>query len=114
MNFTRAVALDYAKQKIHCNALCPGCKFDLYVFTRSQNISLGVQQKNEFLIDLKTPMTKESYEDEETSAKMVAQTPWGGWGNPEDVAKVAVFLASDDAAWVTGVPFPVDGGFAAQ
>ena len=69
---------------------------------------------NDFLTDLKTPMTKKSYEDEETSAKMVNQTPWGGWGNVEDVAKVAVFLASDDAAWISGVPLPVDGGFAAQ
>lgn len=45
---------------------------------------------------------------------MVAQTPWGMWGEVEDVAKGVVFLASDDASWVTGVPLPIDGGWAAQ
>ena len=40
--------------------------------------------------------------------------PFGGLGKPEDIAKVAVFLASDDAAWVTGIPLPVDGGFLAR
>lgn len=59
-------------------------------------------------------MTKVSYEDEQISARMVATTPWGDWGNVDDVAKGAVFLASDDAAWVTGVPLPVDGGYLAQ
>ena len=59
-------------------------------------------------------MTKVSYEDEQISARMVATTPWGEWGNADDVAKGAVFLASDDAAWVTGVPLPVDGGYLAQ
>lgn len=62
----------------------------------------------------KTAMTKSNYEDEEVSAQMVATTPWGAWGNVDDVAKGAVFLASDDAAWVTGVPLPVDGGYLAQ
>ena len=65
-------------------------------------------------LDLETPMTKELCEDPEFQKQMAAQTPWGGIGKAEDVAKVVTFLASDDASWVTGVPFPVDGGFAAQ
>ncbi|MCJ1271349.1 hypothetical protein MMC22_011249 [Lobaria immixta] len=88
VNLTKQVAVDYAKDRIHCNALCPG-------FT-------------------KTAMTKVNYEDPAVSAHMVATTPWGEWGNVADVAKGAVFLASDDAAWVTGVPLPVDGGYLAQ
>lgn len=40
--------------------------------------------------------------------------PFGGTGVPDDVAGVAVFLASDDAKWVTGVNLPVDGGYTAQ
>ncbi|MCJ1248932.1 hypothetical protein MMC30_006153 [Trapelia coarctata] len=87
VNFTRAVAIDYAPHKIHVNALCPGY--------------------------LKTPMTKCMYTSPETSAKMMSETPWGTLGEPEDVAKVAVFLASEDAALVTGVAMPIDGGWAA-
>jgi len=37
--------------------------------------------------------------------------PFGGMGHPEDVAKAAVFLASDDVSWITGVNLPVDGGY---
>lgn len=44
---------------------------------------------------------------------MISETPWGELGEPEDVAKVAVFLASEDAALVTGVAMPIDGGWAA-
>lgn len=88
LNLTRQIALDYAKDRIHCNALCPG-------FT-------------------KTAMTQENYENEAVNAEMIATTPWGEWGTATDVAKGAVFLASDDAAWVTGIGLPVDGGYLAQ
>ena len=88
VNFTKAVAVDYAKHKIHCNALCPGF--------------------------LKTPMSEVLSQEPRFQQQVKAMTPWGGMGDPRDVAKVATFLASDDAAWVTGVPFAVDGGFAAQ
>lgn len=40
--------------------------------------------------------------------------PFGGMGAPEDVAKAAVFLASEDVAWITGVNLPVDGGYTAM
>jgi 3-oxoacyl-[acyl-carrier protein] reductase len=43
-------------------------------------------------------------------AKLVATTPLGRTGQPEDIAKVAVFLASDDAAWITGEKISVSGG----
>ena len=62
----------------------------------------------------KSAMTKPLYEDEQVSSLLVSMTPWGEWGNVADVAKGAVFLASDDAAWVTGVPLPIDGGFIAR
>ena len=77
LNLTRQVALDYAKHRIHCNALCPG-------FTR-------------------TSMTKSNFEDEGVDAEMISMTPWGEWGKPDEVARGAVFLASDDCAWVTGI-----------
>lgn len=46
----------------------------------------------------------------EAEAKLVANTPLGRTGQPEDIAKAAVFLASDDAAWITGEMLSVSGG----
>jgi len=65
-------------------------------------------------LDLKTPMTAPIYEDKETRELINSMTPWGDWGLAEDVAKCAVFLASDDAAYVTGLPMTIDGGYTAQ
>ena len=59
-------------------------------------------------------MTLPIFEDRKTREGIEALTPWGEWGNVEDVAACAVFLASDDAAYVTGVALPVDGGYTAQ
>ena len=64
--------------------------------------------------DLKTPMTASFYEDAKTRELINSMTPWGEWGLAEDVAKCAVFLASDDAAYVTGLPMAIDGGYTAQ
>lgn len=118
VNLTRQIAVDYAKDRIHCNALCPGCKFVSFsVYLVAQIwFSISVAYKH-VLFDgpvTRTAMTKINYEDAEVSSQMASMTPWGEWGNVVDVAKGAVFLASDDAAWVTGVPLPVDGGYVAQ
>ena len=57
-------------------------------------------------------MTQGQYEDLGSRAAILALFPWGSeGGNPADVTKAAVFLASDDAAYVTGVALPVDGGY---
>ncbi|KAI9792880.1 MAG: putative secondary metabolism biosynthetic enzyme [Piccolia ochrophora] len=85
---TKQVAVEYGSDRIHCNALCPGY--------------------------LKTPMTQPIFADDKTRETIIAATPWGEWGNAEDVAKCAVFLASDDAAYVTGLPMVIDGGYTAQ
>lgn len=42
--------------------------------------------------------------------KLVGNTPLGRMGQPDDIAKMAVFLASDDAAWITGEKIAVSGG----
>lgn len=62
----------------------------------------------------KTPMTQPVYDDTPKRESTIAATPWGEWGNAEDIARCAVFLASEDAAYVTGVALPVDGGWTAQ
>ena len=52
--------------------------------------------------------------DAEASKSIIGLHPWGGLGKPSDIAKAAVFLVSDSAAWITGVMLPVDGGYTAQ
>ncbi len=87
---TKAMALDHAKQGIRVNALCPG------------------------LID--TALAQAIYamagpgREEEMKGRYARATPLGRVGQPEDVAKIAVHLASDEAAWVTGLLYSVDGG----
>jgi NAD(P)-dependent dehydrogenase (short-subunit alcohol dehydrogenase family) len=83
VQITRQVAVDYAKDRIHCNALNPG-------FTR-------------------TPMIKNFLAVEEVNNYIEGLHPWGRLGQAEDIARAAVFLASGDASWVTGITMPVDG-----
>ena len=59
-------------------------------------------------------MTATIYQDEKFRETINTMTPWGDWGLADDVAKCAVFLASDDAAYVTGLPMTIDGGYTAQ
>ena len=63
-------------------------------------------------------MTQNVQSDPQLLEYMVAQHPFGAergkLGRPEDVASSAVFLASDDARWLTGVALPVDGGYVAR
>ena len=56
-------------------------------------------------------MLKPLTDVEATQVQLGALHPFKGLGEPEDIAKVAVFLASDDASWVTGAALPVDGKF---
>ena len=59
-------------------------------------------------------MSKAYVESEEINAKLMSITPMNEWGDRQDVAKAALFLASEDAAYITGVALPVDGGMTAQ
>lgn len=77
LNFTRAAALDCAAHHIHVNGVAPG-------YTESS-------------------MTGPIWSDPEAKAKKEEAHPFRGLGQPEDIAKACVFLASDDAQWVTGV-----------
>ena len=62
---------------------------------------------------MKTAFTQQLQDKPDVTAWYGQRHPFagGGMGEPEAVAKAAVFLASEDAAWVTGVPLPVDGGY---
>jgi NAD(P)-dependent dehydrogenase (short-subunit alcohol dehydrogenase family) len=85
---TRALAIDYAKEKIRCNCVCPA------------------------LVD--TPMAADAIADPKMNAMMMAAHPIGRLGTPDDVARMLLYLASDDASWVTGSVFTIDGGWTAQ
>ncbi len=88
----KALALDYATEGIRVNALCPG------------------------IID--TPMLKSvadsAPDPEETWATYTAAQPMGRLGTPEECADAAVWLASDEASFITGLALPIDGGFTAM
>ncbi|KNG46765.1 short-chain dehydrogenase/reductase-like protein [Stemphylium lycopersici] len=89
LGLTKASALDCAPHRIHVNALCPGYTATAFI---SGILGPGVEQS-------------------QFRAAAEARHPFKGLGTPQDVARAAVFLASEDAAWVTGVGLPVDGGF---
>lgn len=74
---TKAAALDCAPERIHVNAVAPG-------YTKSA-------------------MTGPLWKDEEAKKILTEKHPFRGLGKPEDLAKACVFLASEDAQWVTGV-----------
>ena len=63
---------------------------------------------------IETELTRGIVEDAGRSAGIVARTPAGRWGRPDDLGGAVVFLCSDAARFVTGAVLPVDGGYAAM
>ena len=89
VQLTRSTAVAWAPDGITVNALLPGW--------------------------IDTALTRKARDDMPTlNANVLARTPMGRWGDPRDFEGIAAFLASDAAAFVTGVAIPVDGGFSVQ
>ena len=86
VQFTKNLAIDYAKKNIRVNCICPG-----HIDTNL--IREFVQERREWL--------EQRY-------------PMGRIGRPEEIAYAALFLASDESSFVTGAPLIVDGGYTAQ
>ncbi len=84
---TRAVAIDYATDGIRCNVVNPGL--------------------------IATPMAAPLMANPEQLEPILARYPLHRPGTPEEVANMVLYLASDEAAWVTGSTFTVDGGMTA-
>jgi len=89
---TKGVALDYAKQGIRCNAICPGW-VDTPINYAHADMLGGLQHVYD---------TIDSFQ------------PIGRPGRPEEIANVALFLASDEASFMTGAIVSADGGMTAQ
>jgi 3(or 17)beta-hydroxysteroid dehydrogenase len=85
---TKATAMQYAKEGIRANSVHPG--------------------------PIVTPMTEAARADPERYKIMLSRIPLGCYGQPEDVAYGVLYLASDEAKWVTGSELVIDGGWTAQ
>ena len=85
---TKATAIQYAKDGIRCNSIHPG--------------------------PMVTPMTEFTRSDPERYESSVRRVPMGRFGQPEEVAYGALYLASDESAYVTGSELVIDGGVTAQ
>jgi NAD(P)-dependent dehydrogenase (short-subunit alcohol dehydrogenase family) len=92
-NFTQWLAVHLAKTGVRVNAIAPG------FFLTNQNRFLLVDEKT----GLPTPRGN----------KIMANTPVGKYGQPEDIQGAVLFLLSDLSAFITGVVLPVDGGYSA-
>ena len=84
---TREIAVEYARKGIRCNALCPG--------------------------PIETPLQMQLLSDEQKKQRRFVHIPMGRLGQAEELAKAALFLASDDASYMTGASLIVDGGLTA-
>lgn len=87
LQITRAMAVDHAGEKIRVNCICPAI--------------------------VETEMVAGFGMDATARAQRLAMHPVGRFGQPEDVAGLAVFLASDESMWITGAAYNVDGGYSA-
>ena len=84
---TREIAVEYARRGIRCNALCPG--------------------------PIETPLLMQLLSDEQRRQRRLVHIPMGRLGRAEELARAALFLASDDASYMTGASLIVDGGLTA-
>ena len=89
IGLTKSVAKDYIKQGIRCNAICPGT-------VESPSLHERIKAQGGNL--------------EEVRAAFIARQPIGRIGTSEEIAAIALYLASDESAYTTGVAFSIDGG----
>jgi len=101
---TKAMALDHAKEQIRVNAICPGDTFVKRWIERDGQAVLGPDET----------LDSVSVEEIERRLRVSTEIPMGRVGHVLEVAKVVLFLASDESSFISGIALPVDGGNTAQ
>lgn len=87
LSMTREIATEFARQGIRANALCPG--------------------------PVETPLLRELLSDPQRRERRLVHIPMGRFGDAREIARAALFLASDDSSYMTGASLLVDGGITA-
>jgi 2-keto-3-deoxy-L-fuconate dehydrogenase len=89
VGLTKAIAVDFVRQGIRCNAICPGT-------VQSPSLEQRIAAQGDV---------------EKVRSEFVARQPMGRLGRPEEIAALAVYLASDESAFTTGQTHVIDGGW---
>jgi len=87
LSMTREIAIEFARRGIRANAICPG--------------------------PVETPLLAELFSDPARRARRMVHIPPGRLARPEEIARAALFLASDESSYINGTAFTVDGGITA-
>lgn len=93
IGLTKAVAVDFIRQGIRCNAICPGT-------VRSPSWEARVEE-----------LGAQMGGKDKAMELFVSRQPMGRVGEPDEIAALALYLASDESAFTTGLAFPIDGGW---
>ena len=88
VSLTRSIAVGYGRHNIRANCICPAA--------------------------VESPMTSPFFTSDEARQRAAGPMPLRRIRTPEDVANLALYLASDEASWMTGAVIPIDGGFTAR
>ena len=88
IGLTKSVSADYLRDGIRCNCICPGTVQSPSLDDRINAFEDPIQARKDF----------------------IARQPLGRLGNAEEIAAIAVYLASDESTYTTGQPFIIDGG----
>jgi NAD(P)-dependent dehydrogenase (short-subunit alcohol dehydrogenase family) len=86
VGLSKSVALEFATKGLRVNAICPAI--------------------------IETDLTEQIRQNDRSSGSLLAKHPIGRFGRPEEVAAAVLYLCSPDAAFITGVALPIDGGWA--
>jgi len=95
IGLTKSVAADFVAQKVRCNAICPGTV-----------VSPSLEQR------IVEQAAAQGTSVEAARAAFVARQPMGRLGDPQEIAALALYLASDESSFTTGQAHVIDGGWA--